>query len=254
MDATADADFEKEVKFLHSVRHKNIVSFLGAGNQPGAGPFFVVEYCTRGSLQGIIKDQLLRLTMSDIISMALDAAQGMNFLHSCEPTALHRDLKSLNLLVTENWTVKVADFGTAVFANRRHAPGHPQVEQDDDEARPLLGRRHQQEGMYAVGTVEWCAPEVLSQHIYSIFSDVHSFGMVLWELLTRKVPFGDIPRMRIRHVIINGTRPPSDCDSTYRSLMVSCWHPDRERQPTFHKIIDDLEAFRTTLPEPFTFE
>eukprot|EP00042_Codosiga_hollandica_P036944 m.286821 g.286821 ORF g.286821 m.286821 type:complete len:158 (+) comp55002_c0_seq5:255-728(+) len=87
MDATADADFEKEVKFLHSVRHKNIVSFLGAGNQPGAGPFFVVEYCTRGSLQGIIKDQLLRLTMSDIISMALDAAQGMNFLHSCEPTA-----------------------------------------------------------------------------------------------------------------------------------------------------------------------
>ena len=107
---------EKEVSVLRTLRFQKIVMFLGVCLDP---PCIVTEYCARGSLFDVLSRAKerpeigKRLTWKRRINMALDAAKGMNYLHSHIPPVEHRDLKSPNLLVDEYWNVKVADFNTS---------------------------------------------------------------------------------------------------------------------------------------------
>lgn len=104
---------------MQAIRHPNIVLFLGAGRDPNGIPFVVlVEYVTRGSLRKMLDDSSIDLTHGRRISFALDTAKGMRFLHGLKPP---RDLKCLNLLVSQDWAVKVADFGTARIIKPRWA-------------------------------------------------------------------------------------------------------------------------------------
>ena len=89
----------------------------------------------------------------------MDAARGMEFLHSASPPILHRDFKSLNLLVDRKWNLKVADFGLTAL-------------------KGVEDRR--------LGSIFWTAPEVLRGEPYNEASDVYSYGIVLWEILTRR--------------------------------------------------------------------
>jgi len=95
---------------MESLRHPNIVMFLGACTKP-PNLAIVLEYCSRGSLWSILQNPDLKLSWDDRRRMAIDAARGVNYLHSFPTPVLHRDLKSLNLLLDENFRVKVADFG-----------------------------------------------------------------------------------------------------------------------------------------------
>lgn len=111
-NATITSDFEREIRTLRRTRHRNVVLFYGAGEWAGCS-FLVIEYCERGSLRSIIQNSPELLDTSMCCRLALDAAKGMRFLHSLNPPQIHRDLKSANLLVTENWVCKVADLGTS---------------------------------------------------------------------------------------------------------------------------------------------
>lgn len=95
---------------MESLRHPNVVMFLGACTKP-PNLAIVLEYCSRGSLWSILQNPYLKLSWDDRRRMAVDAARGVNYLHSFPTPVLHRDLKSLNLLLDENFRVKVADFG-----------------------------------------------------------------------------------------------------------------------------------------------
>ena len=111
-NATITSDFEREIRTLRRTRHRNVVLFYGAGEWAGCS-FLVIEYCERGSLRSIIQNSPELLDRGMSCRLALDAAKGMRFLHSLNPPQIHRDLKSANLLVTENWVCKVADLGTS---------------------------------------------------------------------------------------------------------------------------------------------
>ena len=93
-----------------ALRHPNVVQYLGVCLDP---PCFVTEYCARGGLNDVLRRALRsptyarQLTWYRLISMALDAAKGMNYLHTSDPPVIHRDLKSPNLLVDKHWRVKV---------------------------------------------------------------------------------------------------------------------------------------------------
>jgi serine/threonine protein kinase len=106
--------------------------------------------------------------------MAYQAAKGMHFLHSSG--IVHRDLKSLNLLLDSKWNVKVSDFGLTKFKT------------DLDKRRNRAG------GHDALGSIHWMAPEVLTESPDVDFAqaDVYSFGVILWELLTRQQPYYDM--------------------------------------------------------------
>nr|XP_034574400.1 serine/threonine-protein kinase EDR1-like isoform X2 [Setaria viridis] len=101
-------EFRCEVRIMRRLRHPNIVLFMGAVTRP-PNLSIVSEYLPRGSLHKII--HRCEIDEKRRIKMALDVARGMNCLHTSVPTIVHRDLKSPNLLVDDNWTVKVCDFG-----------------------------------------------------------------------------------------------------------------------------------------------
>ncbi len=116
-------DFETEIMFMRTVRHKNIVLFIGAGkSQPGDVPFLVMEYMERGSLKNVLYDLSIDIDYDRKLSFAMDSARGMHFLHTLEPPRIHRDLKSDNLLVSKHWIVKVAD-----FVGHKRTVGHKKI-------------------------------------------------------------------------------------------------------------------------------
>ena len=92
---------------MRSVRHPNIVLFLGAGMFPDSVPFLVVEYMQQGSLSETLADHTQHIDHQRRLRMALDVAKGMRFLHGLTPSRIHRDLKSANLLISKHSVVKV---------------------------------------------------------------------------------------------------------------------------------------------------
>eukprot|EP01103_Thecamoeba_quadrilineata_P014173 TRINITY_DN414_c0_g1_i2.p1 TRINITY_DN414_c0_g1~~TRINITY_DN414_c0_g1_i2.p1 ORF type:complete len:626 (+),score=95.19 TRINITY_DN414_c0_g1_i2:617-2494(+) len=201
------------------LRHPNIVLFMGTIRN-GEEVKLVTELLSRGSLLSVLKDASIPLSFSRIVKIAYDAARGMNYLHKNSPIILHRDLKSSNLLVDEHFTVKVSDFGLA----KLQASG------------PESG--------YA-GTISYAAPELFAGEQPSTMSDVYSFSIILWELLTRKEPFSGLDRKAIIFSVgSEGVRPPlpeNGVDLEYLQLIKDCWQEDDLRRPTFSEILRTLE-------------
>ncbi|XP_065186338.1 uncharacterized protein LOC135817139 [Sycon ciliatum] len=108
--------FIREAEVLRTLRHLNIVMFLGAGKDKISGrPFLVMEYLRRGSLYDVIHDECKIIEHIDRLRFSLDAARGIKYLHSTSPPRIHRDIKSANMLVSDKWVVKVADMETTRF-------------------------------------------------------------------------------------------------------------------------------------------
>jgi len=147
----------------------------------------------------------------------------MNWLHLSKPPIIHRDLKPTNLLVDENWNVKICDFGLSAWQ---------------------LNKTLQDPGV-APGTPLWMSPEVLKGRSLSEKADIYSFGIVLWEMLTGKEPFedhDDYDRF-VDAVCEQGERPeiPSDMYPSLQLLLKECWHDNQKKRPGFQEIIKRLE-------------
>jgi len=215
----AVTDFKAEVTLMTRLRHPNIVLFMGVVTEPLS---LVTEFCSRGNLFDLLHNPKIPLTWSLRQQMALDAARGMNFLHTSQPIIIHRDLKSLNLLVDDRWAVKVADFGLARFKASTGSAG-----------------------LYTAqcGTMQWMAPEVIAGHRYTEKADVFSFGINLWELLTRDIPYRGMQAMQVGYAVLNaGLRPPipPDAPKPYAALIKACLRADAAKRPTFAQIIAAL--------------
>ena len=179
-----EREFEREIVLMRSIRHRNIVLFLGAGRSENDNcPFLVVEYMERGALSAILHNRSIDLTKRQQLRFCLDSAKGIEFLHSLRPPRIHRDIKSSNLLVSHDWVVKVADFGSArlvkaqgvrqavtpprsVFAYNRdqHLLREPLLQARDDMSRNP-------------GAVFWRAPEVFCDKPYGTSADVYRQGL-----------------------------------------------------------------------------
>jgi len=184
----------------------------------------VTEFMPRGSIYDLLHDVSTPIPRILRLHMAQHAARGIYYLHLSR--IVHLDLKSMNLLVDSGWNVKVADFGLAKIRDK--------------------GRTVTQSG--AVGTAAWTAPEVIRLEKYSYAADVYSFAVVLWELLTREDPYGEMHPMRVTiEVATHGLRPESPNASygsewdQYARLMRSCWREEPEMRPHFEEILSQLE-------------
>ena len=213
-------EFKREVAMLHRLRHPNIILFMGACMIP-PDMAIVMEYAERGSLYHVLRDRAAYPSISFplVVRMATETARGMHYLHSRSPPVLHRDLKSVNLLVDYEWHIKVSDFGLALTKATSFV--HTQV-----------------------GTWNWMAPEVLNNRPYGEKADVYSFGMVLWELLTREEPFKGMHPMQIMKHIDAGKRLeiPQDAHPGLRTMILACWDADPSKRPTFEQILADLSS------------
>ncbi|KAL1106377.1 hypothetical protein V6Z11_D04G199600 [Gossypium hirsutum] len=155
-------EFAHEVFIMRKVRHKNVVQFIGACTKP-PNLYIVTEFMSGGSVYDYLHKQKGVFKLPSLLKVAIDVSKGMNYLH--QNNIIHRDLKAPNLLMDENEVVKVADFGVA--------------------------RVKAQSGVMTAetGTYRWMAPEVIEHKPYDHKADVFSFGIVLWELLTGKLPY-----------------------------------------------------------------
>ncbi|KAH9756178.1 protein kinase domain-containing protein [Citrus sinensis] len=215
-------EFLREVAIMKRVRHPNVVLFMGAvTKRPHLS--IVTEYLPRGSLYRLIHrpaagemmDQRRRLRM------ALDVAKGINYLHNLNPPILHWDLKSPNLLVDKNWTVKVCDFGLSRF-----------------KANTFISSKS------VAGTPEWMAPEFLRGEPSNEKSDVYSFGVILWELVTMQQPWNGLsPAQVVGAVAFQNRRLaiPQNTSPVLASLMESCWADDPAQRPSFANIVESLK-------------
>ena len=153
-----------EAGLLATMRHPNILGFVGISTSP---PAIVTEFCERGSLFDVLK--AARRNPASLpwplrLRMAIEAAQGMHYLHSSSPPVIHRDLKSLNLLVDADHHIKVADFGLSRMLS--------------DASLSL-----QSSGTMNNVNPRWLAPELLRGGKASPASDLYAYGIALWGAL-----------------------------------------------------------------------
>ncbi|XP_059212032.1 mitogen-activated protein kinase kinase kinase 7 isoform X2 [Centropristis striata] len=208
--------FIVELRQLSRVNHPNIVKLYGSCNNPVC---LVMEYAEGGSLYNVLHgaEPLPYYTASHAMSWCFQCSQGVAYLHGMKPKALiHRDLKPPNLLLVAGGTVlKICDFGTAC-----------------DIQTHMTNNK---------GSAAWMAPEVFEGNNYSEKCDVFSWGIILWEVITRRKPFDEIggPAFRIMWAVHNGTRPPliKNLPKPIESLMTRCWSKDPSQRPSMEEIV-----------------
>ncbi|CAI5489164.1 unnamed protein product [Closterium sp. Naga37s-1] len=215
-------EFKREVVIMRRLRHPNIVLFMGAVTKP-PHLSILTEFLSRGSLFRLLHRPGAKETLKEDrrIRMAMDIARGINYLHHCTPMIVHRDLKTPNLLVDKNFTVKVCDFGLSRNKNST-----------------FLSSKS------GAGTPEWMAPEVLRNEPSNEKSDVYSFGVILWELVTLLQPWDGMNPMQVVGAVgFQNQRltVPPDLDPALSTLILDCWHNDPKDRPKFDDIMVRLK-------------
>lgn len=220
-------EFKKEFAVLCAVHHPNIVKFYGASFKPKL--CMVMEYCSRGSLYEVLRDTSVKLGWQLVLDMIIEMASGLEALHTNEPQILHRDMKSLNLLITLDWKIKVADFGLSRF--------------NTAEALETLKQMR--------GTFAYLAPECYYGEKYTDKSDVYSLGIVIIEIMTRILtgnyvqPYSEFKHIAfdfqiIIHAAKENLRPsmPENTPNMIKDLIQICIDGNAELRPNSTQVVD----------------
>ncbi|KAB2062974.1 hypothetical protein ES319_A10G185700v1 [Gossypium barbadense] len=204
--------FREEVSLMKRLRHPNVLLFMGVVVS-SQRLCIVTEFLPRGSLFQLLQRNTTKLGWRR-------RARGMNYLHNCNPPIIHRDLKSSNLLVDKNWTVKVGDFGLSRLKHKTYLT-------------TKSGK----------GTPQWMAPEVLRSEPSDEKSDVYSFGVILWELATEKIPWEKHNAMQLVAAVgfmNQSLEIPKELDPRWASIIEICWNSDPKSRPTFQELLNKL--------------
>lgn len=226
--------FHQEAKLMSDLRHPNIVSFFKVCTEPG-NYCIVMEFCEKGSLYDWLHSDTPEVKgWVHRKRIALEIARGLWYLHSCEPPIIHRDLKSLNVLLDARLQAKISDFGLSKIK---------------ETSLMSIGQAS------VVGTIQWLPPELVSEETkkHSPNTDMYSFGMVLYEIATLKVPFEDEGNnaFKIGTRIINGPKEkiPDQTPPVMKSLIERC-RDISEKRPTAEQAVQELEAKESIASAP----
>mmetsp|Transcript_103225 Transcript_103225/g.322971 ORF Transcript_103225/g.322971 Transcript_103225/m.322971 type:complete len:301 (+) Transcript_103225:68-970(+) len=233
--------FDREVAIMPKINHENLVKFLGVASLQR--PFRIVtEFCAGGCCFELLHNRDdFELEWAQQHKMCVDVARAMDYLHRFNPQIIHRDLKSLNLLLTRPLhssrdvpLAKVSDFGMSRMKDQ--AP-------ESDWGKMTN----------AAGTCHWMAPEVFTGTSYDEKVDVYSYAMILFEIVCREIPFEEEEPAIVGRLTVEGERPdleavPPDCPAPLRALMIQCWDHEPKRRPPFDEILKTLLSIK--LPDP----
>lgn len=230
------AQLKQEVAFLREtgviakISHENLVKFYGLAFD--APPYLLItEFCHGGTCYDLLHEtEEIEITMRQQLKMSVDVTKAMEYLHKFRPQIIHRDLKSLNLLLTTLVTkssdlplVKVSDFGLAKMKDQDQDWGKMTVE---------------------AGTFHWMAPEVATGN-YNEKADIYSFAMVLFEFICQEIPFEDLEPIDVLKSTSEGQRPdmeavPPNTPKALVDLMEGCWKHKPNERPSFEYIRKEL--------------
>jgi len=220
--------FRREVTILAGVQHKNVVVCFGFCESPTLMTIFM-ECCEGGCVFDLVHNSSVELATTQKCSILGDVALAMEYLHGSEPKILHRDLKSLNLLLARQVCskqdvpcIKLCDFGSACVM---------EVQKKKFRETCMTVK---------VGTCHWMAPEMPSGP-YDEKVDVYSFAMVAFELFCHEIPFGDLDFEDIFLAVAEGARPDlrfADLETppAIIDLTVQCWAQLPAERPSFQEV------------------
>jgi len=222
--------FIREMDVMSSLRHPNIVEIYGVSNIYGGnsskdnGISLVMELLEKGSMHNYLHNAHKKpLNATKIITLSLEVARALKYLHTRPKPILHRDVKSANVLLytqEKQLHIKLTDFG---LSQVREAAGKSRKQDDKLGSRP------------------WMAPELFGPSpTYSTASDVYSFGMLLWEMVTRKIPFAQATNGQVLEKWISeGKREtiPESCPQGLATIIEDCWAQAPKKRPSLDVII-----------------
>ncbi|XP_034194422.2 protein kinase receptor Ret oncogene isoform X2 [Osmia lignaria lignaria] len=239
------ADLLSEYQLLKEAQHSNVIRLLGACTTPGAPVYLIIEFAEFGSLRNYLRRSrhlesegriagcpslsildtvstaAYTVTPRDILSFAWQISKGMTYLADIK--LVHRDLAARNVLLAAEKVCKISDFGLT-----------RDVYEDDAYLKRSKGRV----------PVKWMAPESLADHVYTSKSDVWSFGVLLWELVTLGAsPYPGVDVHNLYNLLKAGYRMerPANCSQQLYKLMVSCWHQEPGMRPSFKELTSQWE-------------
>ena len=211
---------KRELAILSSLHHPCLIDFIGATSK---APYWIItEFMERGSLYNCLRKN--SLSPYDKTRIAYQTAKGVAYLHS--KNIIHRDLKSLNILVSNTNEARVCDFG---------------ISRPVDNSGLMTNK---------IGTFNYMAPEVIMKNKYTLKADVFSYALLLLEMVTGYVPFGGMNQLMIAKQIEAGNMPeiPSKVSQDLRTLIKSCWSHDPEARPTFNQILETMRRKMIAFP------
>ncbi|XP_068085169.1 tyrosine kinase receptor Cad96Ca [Anabrus simplex] len=231
-------DLVQELQVMKMLEpHANVVRLLGCCTDKD--PLFVImEFVPHGKLQSFLRNSRAErcygnlhgpsntLTSRDLTSFVYQVARGMEFLSS--KGIIHRDLAARNILVGKDHVCKVADFGFARDVITSHV-----YERKSEGRLPI----------------RWMAPESLYDNIFSVKSDVWSFGVLMWEVVTLgSTPYPGLPAAEVMKRVRDGYRldKPEHCRRELYNIMYYCWDKDPKERPTFQELVTLLEQLLLT--------
>ena len=208
-----------EAGVMTCLRHPKILQLYGC-TVTSQAMWIVCELCDKGSLRMILNDSSVVLSTTAKVSICLDVADGMMYLHRRKPPIIHRDLKTHNIFILERspgkYVAKIGDWGSA-------------------RAVALSKEKTLTQG---VGTACWLAPEVIMNAHYSKESDVYAFGIVLWEVATRQEVYPRLSAAQIIAKVANeGLRPLVPPGCPWEDTMRKCWSQRAVDRPSFADVI-----------------
>ncbi|CAB3977038.1 fibroblast growth factor receptor 4-like, partial [Paramuricea clavata] len=228
-------DLVSEMEVMKTIgRHKNIINVIGCCTQDGP-LLVVVEYAPYGNLKEYLRERRPdrngvtnqiegeeKLNLRDFVSFSYQIARGMEYLSAKK--CIHRDLAARNILVGEDKVMKIADFGLA-----------RDIHQIDYYRKTTDGRL----------PVKWMALEALFDRVYTSKSDVWSFGVVVWEIVTfGGSPYPSIPIEKLFELLQTGYRMdrPVNCPQDIYNLLLRCWKEEPYIRPTFTDLVEELDT------------
>lgn len=231
VEASDLQEFQREFQVISALQSPYAVKFYGVSIKNRLS--IVMEFCSRGSIYNLLQDLTFDFGWQRFFHFALGTVYGINSLHSWKPPIMHRDLKSLNLLVTDSWAVKVCDFGLSRF--------------DTSSNLKTLSKLR--------GTFCYVAPEVYFGEKFTTKSDVYSIGILLWEMVNRCItkaylhPFEEYPELTMDFQILiaatkKNQRPttPASCPQELKDLIANCVEREPAKRPTTEELTTKLKA------------
>ncbi|KAG9278083.1 ephrin type-B receptor 1 isoform X1 [Astyanax mexicanus] len=216
-------DFLAEASIMGQFDHPNIIRLEGVVTK--SRPVMIVtEFMENGALDSFLRQNDGQFTVIQLVGMMRGIAAGMKYLS--EMNYVHRDLAARNILVNSNLVCKVSDFGLSRYL---------QEDTSDPTYTSSLGGKI---------PVRWTSPEAIAFRKFTSASDVWSYGIVMWEVMSfGERPYWDMSNQDVINAIEQDYRLPApmDCPTALHQLMLDCWQKDRNARPRFTDIVNTLD-------------
>uniref|UniRef100_A0A665V702 receptor protein-tyrosine kinase n=1 Tax=Echeneis naucrates TaxID=173247 RepID=A0A665V702_ECHNA len=216
-------DFLSEASIMGQFQHPNIIHLEGIITA-SCPVMILTEFMENGALDSFLQLNDSQFTPIQLVGMLRGIASGMKYL--AEMSYVHRDLAARNILINSNLVCKVSDFGLSRFL---------QENSSDPTYTSSLGGKI---------PIRWTAPEAIAFRKFTSASDVWSYGIVMWEVMSfGERPYWDMSNQDVINAIEQDYRlpPPPDCPTHLHQLMLDCWQKDRSARPRFTELVSALD-------------